>query len=435
MILLAIVLVLLNGFFVATEFAIVKVRATRLRELAEAGSGSARVAQKVVSQLSAYLSACQLGITGASLGLGWVGEPAFAHFFESAFSALGPWATASAHAAALTLAFLLITVLHIVLGEQAPKALAIQHAETTALVVARPVDLFFRVFYPVIWALNTMANGTLRLLGISPDKGEDAGHSEEELRILLAESTGGGSQGERRRMLLEQALEFPSRRVRQLMVPRADIAYLDVLNPLQEILDTVRREGYTRYPLCRDHLDEVIGIVHVRDLFANAETLRTSDDVARLAREPLFVPESATADRLLRLFQQRRLHMAIVVDEYGGTSGLATLEDVIEELAGEIQDEFDVEAPAVEEAGDGLVRVSGSFPVADLARRLGVDIDTEDAVTVGGLIQEGLGRMARTGDVVRVGDLGLAVLETRARRITRVLAGPHEAVAKQAKPA
>jgi CBS domain containing-hemolysin-like protein len=424
----------LNGFFVATEFAIVKVRATRLRELAESGSSTARVAQKVVSQLNAYLSACQLGITGASLGLGWIGEPAFAHLFEPLFGVLGPWAATGAHAAAIALAFLLITVLHIVLGEQAPKALAIQHPETTALVVARPIELFFRLFYPAIWALNAMANGTLRLLGISPGHGEGSGHSEEELRILLIESAGPGAQGERRRALLEQALEFPTRRVRQLMVPRADISYLDVLSPLPEILDTARREGYTRYPLCKDHLDEVIGIVHVRDLFANAEALRSSEDVARLAREPLFVPESATADRLLRLFQQRRLHMAIVVDEYGGTSGLASLEDVIEELAGEIQDEFDVEAPPVEEAGDGLVRVSGSYPVADLARRLGVDIDTEDAVTVGGLIQEGLGRMARTGDMVRVGNLGLSVIETRARRITRVLAGPYEAVAKQAKP-
>src|SRR5262245_13442438 len=206
MLLLALFLVALNGFFVATEFAIVKVRATRLRELAEAGSSNARTAQRVVSQLNAYLSACQLGITGASLGLGWVGEPAFAHMFEPLFRVLGPWAAAGAHAAALVLAFTLITVLHIVLGEQAPKAFAIQHPETVTLVVARPIDWFFRVFYPAIWALNAMANGTLRLLGISPEARAEGGHSQEELRILLAESAGPGSQGERRRALLEQAL-------------------------------------------------------------------------------------------------------------------------------------------------------------------------------------------------------------------------------------
>jgi len=431
--LLTLLLVLLNGFFVATEFAIVKVRATRLRELAESGSNAARAAERVVGQLSAYLSACQLGVTGASLALGLIGEPALAHPLEKIFSALGPWSAAAAHAVALALAFTTITVLHIVIGEQAPKALAIRNAETTVLVVARPIHWFFRLFYPAIWALNAMSNGVLRLLGVSPEMQQEVGHTHEELRILLAESEGPG--GERRRALLEQALDFPTRRVRQLMVPRADIAYLDILSPLPELFETARREGYTRYPLCRDHLDEVLGIVHVRDLFAGADAMSTSEDLLRVAREPLYVPESATADRLLRQFQQRRLHMAIVVDEYGGTSGLATLEDVIEELAGEIMDEFDVEAPAVEDAGPGIVRVAGSYPVADLARRLDVDIETEESVTVGGLVQEELGRVARTGDLVRVGDMGLVVLETRGRRITRVLAGPYDAVAKQARTA
>jgi CBS domain containing-hemolysin-like protein len=432
-ILLALLLVALNGFFVATEFAIVKVRATRIRELAEEGNATAAVAARVISRLDAYLSACQLGVTLASLGLGWIGEPAFAHLFAPLFAMLGPWAAAGSHAAGVAVAFLLITVLHIVLGEQAPKALAIRFAERTTLVVARPIDWFFGVFYPAIWALNGMANGVLRLLGLPVASSEERAHSEEELRILLAESLGSGAQSERRRLLVEQALDFPTRRVRQIMVPRADVAYLDLLHPLPEILETARREAYTRYPLCRDHLDEVVGIVHVRDLFAAAGSLRSSEDLVRLAREPLFVPETATADQLLRLFQSRRQHMAVVVDEYGGTSGLATLEDVLEELTGEIQDEFDTEAPPVEDAGEGRVRVSGSLPVADLARHLGVEIDTEDAVTVGGLIQETLGRVARTGDLVRAGDLGLVVLETRSRRVVRVLAGPYDAVAKGAR--
>ena len=435
MILAALLLVVLNGFFVATEFAIVKVRATRIRELSEDGNATARVAASVIGRLDAYLSACQLGVTIASLGLGWLGEPAFAHLFEPLFAMLGPWAAAGAHAAGVTVAFILITMLHIVLGELAPKALAIRYAERTTLIVARPIDWFFRVFYPAIWVLNGMANGVLRLLGLPVASSEERAHSEEELRILLAESLGSGAQSERRRLLVEQALDFPTRRVRQIMVPRADVAYLDLLHPLPEILETARREAYTRYPLCRDHLDEVVGIVHVRDLFAAAGALETSEDLVRLARDPLFVPETATADQLLRLFQSRRLHMAIVVDEYGGTAGLATLEDVLEELTGEIQDEFDTEAPPVEDAGEGRVRVSGSLPVADLARHLGVEIDTEDAVTVGGLIQETLGRVARKGDLVRAGELGLQVLETRSRRVVRVLAGPYEAVAGGARPA
>jgi CBS domain containing-hemolysin-like protein len=430
MLFVALFLVVLNGFFVATEFAIVKVRVTRLRELARSGNANAKVAHEVVGQLDAYLSACQLGITLASLGLGWVGEPAFAHLLQPLFASLGPWAQAASHAISLTFAFVMITLLHIVYGELAPKAVAIRYAEATALAVAHPIRIFYRLFYPLIWAMNGLANATLRVFGLTASW-EDSAHSEEELRLLLSDSGG----GDRRRALLEQALDFSSRRVRQIMVPRADVSYLDVLHPVSEILDAARRDGYTRYPVCRDHLDEVIGIVHVRDLFAAVDRLQTGDDVARLAREPLFVPESATAEQLLRLFQQRRMHMAIVVDEYGGTSGIATLEDVLEELTGEIQDEFDTEAPAIEEVGDGTLRVGGGLPVADLARKLEAEIDSDESVTVGGLVQDSLGRVAHTGDLVRVGELGLMVLETRSRRVVRVLAGPYEAVARKARKA
>jgi CBS domain containing-hemolysin-like protein len=213
------------------------------------------------------------------------------------------------------------------------------------------------------------------------------------------------------------------------MVPRADIAFLDINEPLPQILETARREAYTRYPLVREQLDDVVGIIHVRELFAAADELRDPADLERLTRTPLFVPESAPADELLNQFQQRRLHMAIVVDEYGGTSGIATLEDVVEELTGEILDEFDVETPPIVDAGGGCVRIIGVLPVADLARHLGVEIESDEAVTTGGLILEELGRVARAGDVVRVGDLGLRVLETRNRRVVRVLAGPYEKVA------
>jgi CBS domain containing-hemolysin-like protein len=427
---LAFLLVLLNGFFVATEFAIVKVRASRVREMAEKGNSNARIATRIISRLDAYLSACQLGITIASLGLGWIGEAAFARLIEPLLRGLGPWAEPAAHAISITIAFAIIMILHIVAGELAPKSLAIRFPVQTALVTARPMQLFYRLFYPFIWALNSLAIGLLKLFGLPIVSESELAHSEEDLRLVLADSARrGGPRADRRRALMEQAFSFSERRVREIMVPRADIAFLDINEPLPQILETARREAYTRYPLVREQLDDVVGIIHVRELFAAADELRDPADLERLTRTPLFVPESAPADELLNQFQQRRLHMAIVVDEYGGTSGIATLEDVVEELTGEILDEFDVETPPIVDAGGGCVRIIGVLPVADLARHLGVEIESDEAVTTGGLILEELGRVARAGDVVRVGDLGLRVLETRNRRVVRVLAGPYEKVA------
>ena len=424
MILLAFLLVLLNGFFVATEFALVKVRSTRVRELMEQGNATARIVDELLRQLDAYLSACQLGITLASLALGWIGEPAFAHVVEPLFAGLGEWATPFSHVFSVTVAFLLITSLHIVVGEMAPKSMAIRYPELTSLWAARPMRLFYRVFYPVIWVLNWLSTSLLRLAGLDPASHAGRGHSEEELKLLLTESLGRDPSSQRRRALMEQAMDFPNRKVREIMVPRADVAYLDLLESIEKNLDLARREGYTRYPVCRDHLDEVVGIAHVRDLFAHPDSLIDIGALERLCRKALFVPESASADGLLRLFQQGRTHMAIVVDEYGGTSGLVTLEDVLEELTGEILDEFDVETAPIESVADGCAKVAGQVPVAELARHLDLDFEPGDAVTVAGLVLGELGRVARVGDTVRVGDLALRVLETRGRRITRLLAGP-----------
>jgi len=425
---LALFVVLLNGFFVATEFAIVKVRASRIHALAKRGNSNARLASTIISRLDVYLSACQLGITLTSLGLGWIGEAAFAHLLEPLLKGLGPWAASASHAISITLAFAIITILHIVVGELAPKSLAIRLPVATTLIAARPMQLFYKIFYPFIWTLNSLALGLLKLFGIPIVTESELAHSEEDLRIILADSAGRGPRADRRRALMEQALAFADRRVRQIMVPRADVATLDLTEPLPQILETARREAYTRYPLVREQLDDVVGIIHTRELFAAADELKDPADLERLARPPLFVPESAPADELLSQFQQRRLHMAIVVDEYGGTAGIATMEDVLEELTGEILDEFDVETPPIVDLGDGCVRIIGALTVADLARHLGVEIESDEAVTAGGLILEELGRVAHAGDIVRVGDLGLKVLETRSRRVVRVLAGPYEKV-------
>ena len=429
MLLLALALVALNGFFVATEFALVKVRATRLRQLAEAGNRTAASAEEMLGQLDSYLSACQLGVTVASLGLGWVGEPAFAHLVEPGLSSLGDWARPVAHGLSLTLAFLVITVLHIVVGEQGPKIFALWRPEATTLAVTGPMRLFYRVFHPLARALTAATRLVLAPLGIGAGAAE-ARHTEEEARMILAESIAGGREGEVRRRLVERALEFASKRARQFMVPRADIAFLDVELPLEENLETARRLGFTRYPLVRGALDEVLGIVHIRDLAAGRERFRSSADLASLAREPLFVPEACPADVLLRQFQARRLHQAIVVDEYGGTSGLVTLEDVIEELiGGEIQDEFDTETAPLKAVGGGVYNVAGGYALADLLEVLEAEIEDDEAVTVGGYVQNRLGRIGRVGDWVELGERhALRVLETRQRRVLRVLAGPREAV-------
>jgi len=431
-ILLALCLVILNGFFVATEFALVKVRATRLRQLARAGNATAAAAEKIVAQLDSYLSACQLGITLASLGLGWVGEPAFAGLIEPGLARLGAWAAPLAHAIAVAGAFLVITVLHIVAGELAPKSLAIWKPEETTLAVTRPMQAFHRLFYPFIAVLNGASRALLAPFGITA-AGAEGHHTEEEARMILAESLAGGHDQDTRRRLVERAFEFALKRAHQFMVPRADIVALDVTLPLQENLETARRMGFTRYPLVRGALDDVLGIVHIRDLTAGAGRLATSEDLVRVAREPLFTPEASPADVLLRQFQSRRLHQAIVVDEYGGTSGLVTLEDLLEELIGsEIQDEFDAgEAAPLLALGGGAYSVAGGYALAELTALLDVQLeDPDEAVTVGGYVQNRLGRIGRVGDVAPLGEAhGLRVLETRQRRVLRVLAGPKERIA------
>jgi CBS domain containing-hemolysin-like protein len=428
---LAIALVFLNGFFVATEFALVKVRVTRIRPMAERGHAAARAVIEMTESLDAYLSACQVGITLASLALGSIGEPAFASLVRPALDGLGAWAAPAAHGIAFALAFATITVLHIVLGEQAPKILAIWRPEPIALAVAIPMRVFYRLTYPAVALLARVTSGILAPLGIS-GKALEGQHTEEEARMILAESLAGGRNSDTRRRLVERALEFANKRARQFMVPRADVVALDVEASLEENLETARRMGFTRYPLIRGALDDVLGIVHIRDLTAGAMRLRSSADLRSVAREPLFVPDSSPADVVLRQFQARRLHQAIVVDEYGGTSGLVTLEDLLEELIGsEIQDEFDTaEAAPILALGAGSYSMTGGFALEELTALLGLQIEDEaESVTVGGYVQNRLGRIGRVGDVVALGDAhAIKVLETRQRRVLRVLVGPKAAV-------
>jgi CBS domain containing-hemolysin-like protein len=416
---LAALLVFLNAFFVAAEFAIVKVRSTRVQELVREGVRGSMAAQGAIQNLDAYLSATQLGITLASLGLGWIGEPAFAGLLTPILAAIGIWSANVVHSIALAIAFAAITFLHIVLGELAPKSLAIRRPEDVSLLVSPPLQLFYRIFYPALWFLNASSSLILRLLYIAPASESELAHSEEELRLLLAESHRTGTLSASKRKLLENVFDYTRRSAKHIMVPRAEIVYLSLARPVAENLDTIRQSQHTRYPLCDADIDHVVGMIHSKDLFQPMGVQHPAD-LLKLKRDILFVPESRPLELLQRDFQQRRVHMAIVVDEYGGTSGLVTLEDILEEIVGEIQDEFDTETPRMEATADGYV-VDGLVLLDEIAERLGVEIPEHESATLGGFVIARLGRIARIGDTVDLNGYQAKVVEMKGRRVSKLL--------------
>ncbi len=347
--LLGLLLVLTNGFFVAAEFALVKLRPTQLTADDPRGM-RVRILQHMLVHLDAYLSATQLGITLASLGLGWVGEPAFAWLLRPLLARLGA-SESLVSSISLASAFLLITILHIVAGEQAPKALAIRQPLGASMWVALPLHAFYRATYPAIWLLNHAANGLLRVFGVEPMAEHELAHGEEELRLLLASTAEQLSQ--QKRELLDNVFELSHRVARQIMVPRGDVVYLSTTRSVEENLRLARSSGHTRFPLCRGTLDQAIGLIHIKDLFRLDRPPRTLEEAAR----PLaFVPETLTLDQLLRRMRAERVHLAAVLDEYGGVSGIVTLENVIEEIVGPIQDEFDLERPGSSPSARGATR-------------------------------------------------------------------------------
>lgn len=416
---LAALLVFLNAFFVAAEFALVKVRSTRVQELVREGVRGSVAVQSALQNIDAYLSATQLGITLASLALGWIGEPAFAVLLTPLLGAIGIWSDAVVHSVAIAVAFAVITFLHIVLGELAPKFLAINRPEEVSLLLAPALRLFYRSFSPALWFLRASSNRILRLMSIVPTSEAELSHSEEELRLLLAESHRTGSLSASKRKLLENVFDYTRRSAKHIMVPRAEIVYLSLARPVAENLETIRQSQHTRYPLCDGDIDHVVGMIHSKDLFQTTG-LDASSDLLRLKRDILFVPESRPLELLQRDFQQRRLHMAIVVDEYGGTSGLVTLEDILEEIVGEIQDEFDTEAPRMESTPDGYV-VDGLVLLEEIAERLGIELPEGESATLGGHVIARLGRMAKIGDVVELDGFRAKVIEMKGRRVSKLL--------------
>jgi len=414
-----IVLVALNGFFVAAEFALVKAREARLRRLAQEGRLGAAMSLRLLANLNAYLSAAQLGITMASLGLGWLAERALADLFMPWF-VLFEWGVAFAHAASATLVFLLITTLHIVVGEQAPKVLAIQKAETTTLWIAWPLRLFYLVSYPGIWVLNTASLGLLKLLGLQPAGEHEAAHTAEELRALLQQSSKTAHLTPVAGSLLLNALDLRRRKARQVMLHRTKIVFLSTRRTLDENLRIARQAGYSRFPLCDGSIDQIVGMIHLKDLMWLVQDKGADANLNSIKRDVLFVPETMLLERLLNTFLTRRIHMAILVDEYGTIVGMLTLENILEEIVGDIQDEFDQEALMFQKTSETEYLLHGELPLHDLESLLGLHVSGEDVTTVGGYLMEELGHFPQIGESLRVGEYDFHVLRTTGHQIVQV---------------
>jgi CBS domain containing-hemolysin-like protein len=418
---LVVFLVLLNGFFVAAEFAIVKIRDTQLHPLIKHGHRGAKVAQKIVRNLDASLSATQLGITLASLGLGWFAEPVFAQLLAPAMDWIGIESARVRHSVAFGVGFSVITFAHIVVGELAPKSLAIQKPLPTTLAVARPLAWFYRVSYPFIWVLNNTALWLLRKLGIEPVSEAELVHSEEELRLLLAATQKHSGASLFGREIVLNALDLRRRIVRDVMRPRQEMVCLNTEGSIAECLDLAEKTRYSRFPLSEGgDLDRTLGVVHFKDLFAMRLKARSGADLLPAARKLVYVPETAQLENLLRRFLDRKLHMAIVVDEYGGTVGLVTLENILEELVGQIQDEFDQEKPLLHKVGEQTWELAGNLPLHELSELVGEPLAADGITTVNGWVTQYLGGFAKAGDIVPVGEFQLRVEQIDGLRVARL---------------
>jgi CBS domain containing-hemolysin-like protein len=414
---LALVLVALNGFFVAAEFALVRVRESRIQQLEQEGSARAVVVRDALRDLDDYLSVCQVGITVASLGLGWIGEPAVAHLIEPVLHAVGITSERAVSIISFVVGFALITYAHLVFGEQAPKYFSIQKAERTALWISRPLKIFMVLFRPLVWLVNASTNFVLRPWGIKLGEEMEA-HSEEELRIMISSSAASGELEPEERDYLNNVFDFGDRVAREIMVPRPDIEALSVDMPLPEMVDAAVFGRYTRYPVYEGDLDHIVGAVHVKDLLRAARENPDDFDVRTIIRDCLVVPENKPIEQILREFQKRKLQMAIVIDEWGSVEGLITIEDIIEELVGEIQDEFDEGEAEIEEIGDGVYAIDGRIPITEVNDYFGVDLPHEDFDTIGGYVLGVLGRPPEPGDTVEVDGVILQVKSVDGPRVS-----------------
>lgn len=417
--LIVFILVFLNGFFVAAEFSLVKVRQSRLTQLSREGNRRANYALKVNNRLDTYLSATQLGITLASLGLGWVGEPAISELLiEPIMHKMGATDPTLISTVSVAVGFAIITFLHIVLGELAPKSLAIQKSEETSLWLSWPLLMFYRLFLPVIWLLNSAANGALRWIGIEPAGEAEAAHSEEEIRILMNQSAKSGVIDKDEMTLMDNIFDFSDMLAREVMLPRTDMDCLYTNLSWEENMKIVTETKHSRYPVAVEDKDQIIGFVHITDLL-----LPDPDrplDLAEMVRPILNVPESMEVSHVLRLMQKKHSQLTLVVDEYGGTAGLLTAEEILEEIVGDLHDEFEDERPEVEKLAEGVYSVDGRMLIEDVNDLVGSTIEDDEVDSIGGWLFKELEGAPVKGKKKQAGSIVFEVEESGRLRITRV---------------
>jgi CBS domain containing-hemolysin-like protein len=412
-------LVALNGIFVAAEFALVKVRVARIDALANKGSKKAGMVRHILSDLNLYLSACQLGITLASLALGWLAEPAIATLLVSAAASAGiDIAGPAVHIVALILALSIVTILHITIGEQAPKVFAIQKPEPMAMFIAYPLHVFAVTFRPFIWFINVISNWLLRLVGITDVNEHDQGHDVDELRAVLRSATRSGHISKGQRAFGENILGLMRLEVRHIMLPRVDVVYLSTEKTTEENLEIVKKSDHTRFPLCGETLEDVHGVVHGKDILT-ALLSKQEVDLVELSRPLATIPDTQLLSRLILEQQKAQQQCAIVVDEHGTTVGMAFLEDALEEIVGPLHDEFDKKVPWVTTSKEGTIEMAGSIPLPEAEHLLGLEL-SNDTDTVGGFVTDTLGRLPETGETLEFSPYLITVLSMSKRRVARV---------------
>ena len=424
----ALFLVGLNGLFVAAEFSLVKIRATQVSKMVEEGRTSAGLVKNATGKLDAYLAVTQLGITISSLGLGWLGEPAVATVVEPLFKWLGV-PDGILHPVALALSFGIISFLHVVFGELAPKTIAIQSPQSTSLFVAPFVQFFYYLLLPGTILFNGTANLFTRMLGYPPASETDETHSEDEIRTLITQSQQHGVLDQEEEKMIGGVFELDDKAAREIMVPRPDVVSLPANAGLEHLISVAAAGNYTRYPIFEENEpDRIVGAIHVKDLLRviQEEGLNSTSVASDLARDVLVVPENRLIDDILEDFQEQEIQMAIVIDEWGSFEGLFTLEDIVEEIVGEIRDEFDEEEPAVREMEDGGYAVDGRIPIGVVNDTLDADFESEDFETIGGLVLGELGRPPEVGDEVRANGHIIQVDEIDGPRVAQVIVRQNE---------
>jgi CBS domain containing-hemolysin-like protein len=416
----AILLILLNGFFVAAEFALVKVRLSRIEQLAKDGKAFAGTARWLALRLDESLSACQLGITMASLALGWVGEPAFASLVEPLLGMVGVEDPRVIHILGFAIAFSVITGLHLVVGEQFPKIFAIRKPEQILLWCALPLKFFYRILYPFLKLLNGVTSFLLRLVGIKGASDHEIVNTEEEIRALLREAHIHGSLSRNEHSLINNVFEFDDMIVRRVMVPRGEVSYFDVHEPVEKFRELVRHTMHTRYPVCDRSLDRVLGVVHIKDLL-NVNPEDDNFDIRSIMRPPKKLPETMPISRVLRHFQATHQLMAFVIDEYGTITGIVTLENVLERIVGEVDDEFDIAEPNIIPEGSGSFLVAGTTPLDEARRTIKIPLaEALEADTINGLLTEIRQKILTLGDIIELEGAVAEVLEMKHDSATKI---------------